>query len=219
MKILVMSCDKNIDLFEAFHHCMEKYYPTHPEIIYSTETISNPYYKTICKNYPLSQWSRRIRETLKEIDDTQILLMNDDCFIREPVDVERIKIASENLQGNIAMFNFEKSFGRDLPTSIPGFKKRPHPSSWEVSIMCGLWDSDKLIKILSVDSNPWEIESAQKTYVFDFYINSADFIINWGYHQIGNPPGLCKGKWCREVVPFFEKEGIEMDYSKRGFIK
>ena len=45
MKILVLSCDKNGDLFDAFHHCMEKYYPNHPEIIYATETIQNPYYK------------------------------------------------------------------------------------------------------------------------------------------------------------------------------
>jgi hypothetical protein len=54
MKILVLSCDKNDDTFEAFHHCMEKYYPEHPEIIYATETIINPYYKTITKKYPLN---------------------------------------------------------------------------------------------------------------------------------------------------------------------
>ena len=45
MVILVCSCDKDGDLFEPFHHCIEKYYPEHPEIIYATETIKNPYYK------------------------------------------------------------------------------------------------------------------------------------------------------------------------------
>ena len=49
MKILVLSCDKNIDTFDAFSHCMEKYYKNHPEVIYTTETVKNPYYKTICK--------------------------------------------------------------------------------------------------------------------------------------------------------------------------
>ena len=44
-KILVMSCDKNEDLWLPFHHCMEKYWKGHPEIIYSTETKINPYYK------------------------------------------------------------------------------------------------------------------------------------------------------------------------------
>ena len=27
MKIFVCSCDKDDDLFEPFHHCIEKYYP------------------------------------------------------------------------------------------------------------------------------------------------------------------------------------------------
>ena len=53
MKIVVFSCDACADTFEPFYKCMEKYYPNHPEIIYITETIKNPYYKTICKNYPL----------------------------------------------------------------------------------------------------------------------------------------------------------------------
>ena len=67
MKILVLSCDKNEDTFEPFRHCIEKYYLNHPEVIYATETIINPYYKTICKNYPLEKWTKRIRETLEDI--------------------------------------------------------------------------------------------------------------------------------------------------------
>ncbi len=55
MKILVLSCDNYSDLFEPFHYCIEKYWPEHPEIIYTTETIINPYYKTICKNYPIEK--------------------------------------------------------------------------------------------------------------------------------------------------------------------
>ena len=75
MKILVTSCDKNDDTYEAFHHCIEKYWPKHPEVIYSTETKVNPYYKTICKDYPLNLWTRRMRETLAEINDDRILLI------------------------------------------------------------------------------------------------------------------------------------------------
>ena len=47
MKILVISCDKYEDTFTPFHYCMEKYWPEHPEIFYSTESVINPYYKTI----------------------------------------------------------------------------------------------------------------------------------------------------------------------------
>lgn len=217
MKILVLSCDKDIDIFDAFHHCMEKYYPNHPEIIYATESVNNPYYKTICKNYPLNKWTRRIRETLEEIPDNEILIMIDDIFIRNKVDEERIEYARSNLKGNIALFNFEKSFDKnDIETDLIGFKKRPNGSRWEISIMCGLWDKNKLIDILEGERDPWSVEEHPNTKGYDYYINSSDYIIDWGYITY-KPSGLIKGKWTRNIVEFFKKEGIEMDYEKRGF--
>lgn len=217
MKILVCSCDKDEDIFYAFYHCMEKYYPEHPEIIYATETIKNPYYKTISIDYPLELWTKRIRETLKQIDDEKILLMIDDLFIRKPVDVKRIKYAEENLNGNIACLNFEKVFNKsDTNTLIKDFKLRKKGSEYEISLMCGIWNKEKLIDILSEDSDPWSVEYKQNTKGFDYLINSGDYIIDWGYKTFKHC-GLKKGKWCREIIPFFEKEGIIIDYMKRGF--
>lgn len=217
MKILVLSCDKNDDTFEAFYHCMEKYWPKHPEVIYITETIMNPYYKTLCKNYPLEKWTNRIRECIEQIDDEQILLMIDDCFIRQPVDKKRIQYASKNLKGNIAMFNFEKSWDdKDEVTALEGFKKRPHGAEYELSIMCGLWQKKALLDILEGEYNPWEVEGRQDTKGYDYYINSGEYIIDWGYETFIFT-GICKGKWCRNVIPFFEKEGIKIDYERRGF--
>lgn len=217
MKIVVLSCDKNSDLFEPFHHCMEKYWQNHPEIIYATETITNPFYKTISYDYPLNLWTRRVRDTLNQIDDNHILLLVDDIFIRNPVDVPRLNYVDSQLKGNIALFNFEKSWDKnDLETAVKGFKKRRHGSKYEVSIMCGLWDKEKLINVLSVDGTPWDVEYGQNNCGYEYYINSGDYIIDWGY-KTWNPPGVFRGKWCREVIPFFEKEGIIVDYSKRDF--
>lgn len=218
MVILVLSCDKNDDLFEPFHHCMEKYYPEHPEIIYATETIKNPYYRTINKNYPLNKWTKRIRETLKQIDDDVILTIMDDEFIRKPVDTERIEYLQTQLKDNIAAFYFEKSFDKnDEETDIKGMKKRKHGSDYEVCINCGIWDKEKLIDVLSRDSDPWDVEYNQDNRGYDYYINGEDYIIDWGY-TTWQYTGVCKGKWCRNVIPFFEKEGIKIDYEKRGFI-
>lgn len=218
MVIVVCSCGKNKDLFYPFYHCMEKYYPNHPKIIYSTETIKNPYYETISKNYPLEKWTKRIRETLKEIPDNEILLMIDDIFIRRPVDTKRIGYAKTNLKGNIACFNFEKVFNpNDKESGLNGWKIRQKGSEYELSIMCGLWDKEKLIHILEKDSDPWSVEYNQDTKGYDYLINSEDYIIDWGYKTF-KPVGVVKGKWAREIVDFFKKEGIEIDYEKRGFI-
>lgn len=217
MKILVLSCDKNDDTFEAFYHCIEKYYPSHPEVIYTTETIKNPYYKTISYNIPLERWTERIRKTLNDIDDEQILIIMDDYFIRKQVDVERIEYLSKQLKGNIAVFYFEKSFDEnDTETNIVGMKKRQHGSAYEVAINCGLWQKDKLIDVLERNTDPWDIELNQDNKGYDYYINSGDYIIDWGYVTY-IWTGICRGKWCRNVVPFFEQEGIKIDYERRGF--
>lgn len=218
MKILVCSCDKNNDLFEPFHHCIEKYWKNHPEIIYTTETIKNPYYKTININEQIERWTKRIRETLKKIDDNEILLMIDDIFIRKPVDIKRIDYARVNLKGNIACFNFEKVFNQDDQESgLNGWKIRKKGSPYELSLMCGLWDKEKLLKVLENNSDPWTVEYTQDTKGFDYLINSDDYIIDWGYETFKHV-GVVKGKWSREIIPFFEKEGIKVDYEKRGFV-
>lgn len=216
MVILLLSCDKNEDLWQPFHILIEKYYPNHPEIIYATETLKNPYYKTISKNYPLELWTKRIRDTLKEIDDDLILLMVDDIFIRKPVDTQRIDYLEKNFKG--ACINFEKSFdSSDTNTDLEGIKKRSKGSLWELSIMCGLWDKKALMRVMNCEKTPWGLEETYKNTKYDFYINSGDYIIDWGY-RYGHYAGIQKGKWCLEAKEFFDNEGIEIDYGKRGIV-
>ena len=220
MVIIVLSCSKNEETFAPFRHCLEKYYPNHPEVIYFTDGIVNPYYKTIVVPHDINHWTTGLREFLSQIDDEQVLLMIDDIFIRRPVDVGRIELAKVilHVNKNAALINFEKSWDEsDIPTGYKGFKKRRHGSRFEVSLMCGLWNKDKLLKVVERDCSPWEIEENQINYGFDYYINSGDFIIDWGYETF-KPVGIVKGKWARECKEFFDREGIEVDYSKKGFV-
>ncbi len=213
MKILVASCDRNRDTFYPFHHCIEKYWTEHPEVIYSTESVINPYYRTICKDYPLDRWTRRTRETLAMLDEEAILLMVDDCFVRKPVDKERIAEAEEIL-GDNACVNFEKSFDReDRPIPGHSFRIRQHGSPWEVSIQCGLWNRAKLMDVLREDMSPWDVEMLQPTRGYTYLINGGDYIIDYGYHN-GQYMGIHNGKWCREIIPFFAAEGIKVDLSR-----
>ena len=208
MNIAVLSCDKNEDTFLPFCHFMERYYPNHPEIIYFTDGIINPFYKTIPVKRTLDKWTKGFREFLNQIDDEQILLMIDDCFIRKPVDVERIEYASEHLNGNIALMNFEKSWDvNDEPTDLIGWKKRKHGSEFEVSLLCGLWQKEKLLKVVERDCSPWEIELEQDNCGFDYYINSGDYIIDWGYKTF-QPVGKVKGKWTNETIEYLKSEGL-----------
>lgn len=221
MKILVASCDKNEDLWEPFWHCMEKYWPGHPEVLYSTETKRNTkYYTTICFDYPLDQWTKRIRETLKIIDDDLILFLVDDIFIRKPVDVKRIEYAAGLFgeQGRLALVNLEKEWDNGKGNEDVGLDrfKRRVTGNFKISLMCGIWDRKKLIDILDEDVDPWHVENAQRTKGYEYYINSGDAIIEYGYKTF-DKFGITNGKWNKEIVPFFKKEGIVIDYERRGF--
>lgn len=217
MKILIASCDVNADTFYPFAKCLEKYWPDHPKAVYSTETVENPLYTTVCRDYRSFQWSRRIRETLAGLRDKEILLMVDDAFIRRPVDTKRVAEAIALLKenSNVACVNFERVYDSLNDPFADGFMKRRHGAPWEVSIQCGLWDRKKLMDVLSEDMDPWTIERVQPTRGYDYLINSGDYIIDYGYRN-GQYFGLHNGHWCAEVIPFFRQEGIEIDFNKRG---
>ena len=218
MKIIVMSCDKNEDTFKPFHWCMEEYFPNHPEVIYYTESVANPFYRTISIPHELENWSAGAREFLKWIDDDHVLFMIDDLFIRRPVDVERLEMADKHLGGNIACFNLEKSWDvNDTDTDLVSWKKRPKGSEYEVSLMCGLWQKDKLISVLDRDVDPWTIELKQDSKGYDYYINSGDYIIDWGY-RYGVPCNITKGKWTMECVEFLRGKGFNLDFERRGIV-
>lgn len=216
MKIVVLACDKNEDLFEPFHHCLEKYWADHPEVIYFTESVKNPYYKTICVPCELDVWTRGVRECLTQIDDNQILLMVDDCFIHTYVDTDRIDYLCTQLKGNVANINMANSwYSADEPCDIIGCKKRPHGAPYEVSICCGLWQKDKLLHVISEDCSPWDVEYHQNNCDYDYYINE-ELAIDWGWHKYGDWVGLYRGKWTKDAIALFEREGIVVDFSKKG---
>ena len=139
MKILVASCDKNEDLFEPFHHCLEKYWPNHPEVIYSTETIKNPYYKTICKNYSIEKWTTRIKETACEIDDRYILLMCDDIFLIDYVDDFKVNSLIKYFDRNTASINLHKSGDHNNIKIDELVSERSEKGNYKTSVMCSLW--------------------------------------------------------------------------------
>lgn len=216
IKIVVMSCDKNKDLFAPFHHCMEKYWKNHPEIIYSTETEINPYYKTICNYYPIDKWTKRVYELVKTLKCEHIILMVDDLFIRENVSTFLIERIADNVHGIIAAYNFEKSF--DPQDIILGdFVSFRNPKGkYKTSLMCQLWNRKAMLDIFNCEKDPWTFEKDNDDKGYLFLINTKANLINWGYND-KKWFGIRKGKWCKECKEFFDKENIEIDYSIRSF--
>lgn len=212
-----MSCDKNQDLWQPFHHCMEKYWKDHPEIIYSTETIENPYYKTICRNLPIEKWTKRVVETVKDLPCKHILLMVDDIFIREKVSNQLIWFLTTYVRCNIASLNFEFSFDKyDIPYDERVLIRNPS-GKFKLSCMCQMWQKRAILDLFNTNKNPWKFEKDNNAKLYDFLISKDGNFLNWGKPRVGWKFGVVQGKWTQECKDFFDREGIEIDYSIRGF--
>jgi len=221
-KILVMSCDKNKDLWEPFHYCMEKYWPNHPEIIYSTDTLINPYYKTISKEYPINEYTRRIRETLQEIDSDIVLLMMDDTFLRKQVNYKVLDTLVNYINDKLIAINLEppRPF-EPIDLKFNDILNIRHPlGRYHSSLQPQLWNKEKLIELFSVDCDPWEAEKLGDNSSYTFG-NIATTNLDFDYGKLPNkyPFAIVQGKWTQECKDFFDKEKFEIDYSIRGFYK
>ncbi len=218
MTILVMSCDKySTDTFELFHHCVEKYWPEHPKIIYCTETVKNPYYYTINSNYSVNKWTRRLEECLNQINDDLVLVCPDDTFFRKTVNTNTIMRLSQFIDDKLIAINLEPALectpcNEVLSIRVPNGR-------WLTSMMPQIWNRKKLIELIhGKDKSPRETEHLGKDVPYVFGIcATAPQDIDFGKKPHVYAYGIVEGKWAREIVDFCEQEGISIDFNKLGF--
>lgn len=221
LAIVIFSCDKNEELWPIFRTLLNKYWPNHPKAYLLTETKSSSLFGTIVYNYDLQYWTLRIRECLKLIDKTKVIFICDDVFLNAPVNIKKLNKCIELLDNNpnLASINFEMFYDpKDIDTKYYGFRQKTPNSLFVLSFLCGIWNKDKLIDLLSVKvCDPWTLEDDQNYKDYDYYIVSEEKVLSWfrdGPYEMG---ALYRGKWNKDVVKFLEEENIKVDFDKKGF--
>ena len=220
LAIVCFSCDKNDEVWPVFYACLNKYWPNHPKTYLLTETKYYPLMKTINHDYPLDKWTTRIYKSLEDIPQNKIIFICDDCFLDEKVNIKKLQDCLNLLnKNNIAYINFELSFdSHDGDSIYKGFKKKMSDSSYRLSLLCGIWNKDKLMNILKYkEQSPWQLENSQYMNGYSSYQVTGDKVLSW----FRDGPMMCgakySGKWSRDLPAFLEKEGLKMDLDKKGF--
>lgn len=215
LDIVIMSCDSYGDTWEPFKILLDKYYSNHPKTYIVTEAKDCEYFDTIKKQ---GAWTKRLREALQELNSEYVLFMLDDYFIREYVDQERICKILDNFKDNEAVYYFEKAFDDKLASQhILGFGQKIDNTVYMNNTQPAIHNRLKLIERLKVDQNIWQWETTPISSPYKFYINTDEWIIDIGHRRLTSGFGITKGKWTIECKNFMEKEGIKIDYEKRGF--
>lgn len=161
--ILVLSCDKYKDLWRPFFTLLSKYWGNCPYKLYiSAETEQCEYAEAI--NINESCWTKRIRETLKQINTKYVIICCDDMFIQDYVNQDAIDYTIKQFKDDIATFNFELC-NEAYNSDIWGYKLKDNGSKWKNSCQFGIWSRQKLINNLGLDQSPWEWEEDRKSVV------------------------------------------------------
>ena len=214
--IVVFSCDKNDDVWPVFYRCLNKYWPDHPKTYLLNETKKYSNF-----DYDLDHWTKRIRESLEMIPYSKILFICDDCFLNAPVNVDKLQDGLKLLdRKNAACVNLEILYDyTDIETGIKGFKKKTTGKrNFLLNLLCGLWNKDVLIDILSYkDCNPWLVEKEQNHKGYDYYQTVYDKVLSWFRDTPGLGASIRFGKWSHDVECFAKQENIIIDFSKKGF--
>lgn len=203
--ILVLSCDKYEPCWTPFFKLLDKYWESHPSVYLVTESKKCEYCNTI--NIDSDIWSERFLGALREIESDYVLVMLDDFFIRDYVDVERIN--DIEFTSDIICYNFEIDY-REPALRLNEWDIQKNNQVYLTSTQPSLWDRKKLITLIGDDMSPWEFELQVVDLPYDFYINNQNYIIDVGYrHQdLSIGWGITRGKLSRECKEFLEKEGL-----------
>ena len=203
--ILVLSCDKYEPCWTPFFTLLDKYWEGHPSVYLVTESKKCEYCNTININSDI--WSRRFLGALREIESDYVLVMLDDFFIRDYVDIDRI--SDIEFTSDIICYNFELEY-REPALRLNEWDIQKNNQVYLTSTQPSLWDRKKLITLIGDNMSPWEFELQVVDSPYDFYINNQNYIIDVGYrHQdLSVGWGITRGKLSRECKEFLEKEGL-----------
>ena len=167
LTILVNSCDAYEELWDPFFTLLSKYWNSiDVPIILNTESKDYSYngLDIDCVHPEKSDtaYGARLLNALKHIKTKYVLFLLDDFFIRQEVDVNKIKqiIQWMDSDNKIAMFtcNTTKTYYDWEVNRYDGYKRVPYGNSYTLTMQAGIWNVDKLKKYWRENVSPWEWE-------------------------------------------------------------
>jgi len=221
VSIVVISCDKYMDLWMPFFNCFFKYWPDCPYPIYlATNELEYPDPRIKPIKIGLDQdYSSNILRILEQVESQWLILWIEDLIIKSKIDtvkiLELINLAQKNNVGYLKL-------SVDTPLVFPHNKKEiiapiPKKVKYRSAIGLALYRKDVLLKLLIPGANAWELDKSKKSNFLEdsFYGLTTNLRCNPPIPVIN---AVIKGKWSYEAIRFFKKEGLNVNISNRSRI-
>jgi hypothetical protein len=226
-KLIVLSCDKNEDLWPLFFKFFKKNWESFSgSILLNTESKSYNHEGLNIERIDQSfnsnhNWSYRFIQNLSSVEEEFVLLLMDDYFLNDKVDTKKVNEALEFMErdSNIACINFlptNKEYKSD--TYLGDYVLVPKNHKFRMNLQAAVWRKTTLLKYIRRHENPWQFEIwgsiRIKRYNHKIYHLQPQAKKVFIYHTGGV---IADGKWRgKEVCDFLYNEGYELDYNIRG---
>jgi len=234
--ILVNTCDKFEDCWDPFFKLFQLYWPDCSGTIYLNTEYKDYSYpglniipiKGCAKhNVPRNQratWSQCLKWALEEMDTEIVLYMQEDYFLNAPANNRLFSEFLNMFASNPTMHCLHISQamgGADGSSKYEHLDLIKRVYKYRVGCQAAMWKRMILMSYIKEKESAWDFEefaSERARYMpHNFYIVNKEWLN-------ANPilpylaTGIVQGYWWRPVVDLFKKHGIEIDFSKRGFL-
>jgi hypothetical protein len=185
---------------------------------------STAVWPTECPQRP--SWGERAARGLEAVTEAYVLYLQEDFFLTCPVRDEVIERALDHIRKNddvgVVYLNEKGPRYRTSQACGPGVVEIIPPAAYLVTTSAAIWRKGFLLSLLKPWENVWMFEkfaSVRGRRAKSRYLSVApEVLAESPVIDYGNT-GIFRGRWQAECVPLFEREGLSIDYSRRGFYR
>ena len=241
LAIVVASCDKYESVWAPYFKLFEKYFAEAPKNIYLlVENIDIPQEvssKWCAKlgdvniiNSTEKKWSKRIKDSIRQIDQKYILFLLEDFFLQDFVQTDTLKKLVGWMDENeaisaIRIYPFWESYTNSWLKYRDNFFVIDRNYEERVNAQAAIWRKDRFVEILNDDETAWQFEilasnrSRKDPYLYLGYFEPLALKGIFPYQFApANGYGITAGKWLWNNKQLFEKNGIDCDFSELGIM-
>ena len=215
--VIVSSCDAYSDAWHPFFTLFFKYWPDCPFSLYlisGQKKYSDLRVDTL--RIEDKKWASNMLEVLENIKTPYILYTQEDYFLKNTVQTEKILELTQKMSG------WGVGYIRLIPSPKPDrfFETDPSlgvilpNSSYRTSLQASIWSVETLKKLLRPGESGWDMEkygSERSMALPELFLSSYKPILDYY-----DPTAIKKGKWMPGALWLCKKEGIVVDTSVRS---
>lgn len=213
--LIVSSCDKCSDLWQPFFYLVKKFWPNFNRKVYlctDTKTFACEEFDITC---PLrmpsgSTWSENLIALLESIDEEFVLLMLEDFWLKENVDVVKLQqcekiIKNDPSVGFICLVHqLDPSSENPTSSNYPNLIEYGRYTPYRVTTQAGLWRRDYLLSLLRKHESAWwfEIFGSKRSRRTDYH----SYVVDESAFSYDDGGVLFRGCYVEEHIKFFKDD-------------